>query len=321
MQNKNMLLRILIGALFVVSTHAVLAQQIPSPDENFPNLVTFGNKAEKSWGDDDFCQILFFVVPKTQKEAVYIRVFDADCGGNVDENRGGFNSKTKFTIHGAGCYSEVDEENKGPKGNYKMGNILYSKTIGQDTAYDNKWYSFGPINPVEGELKPTLGGYVFKVIIQGIDGDDGNLYKFFLSTKKDKNQKVEGGNAFTYEYSVRLNPNKSVAHLYAYVDVNTVAVKQHNFDLDNDAYIKIISMSNPGSKMASSGDGDWKESSFPITEKDKNSSLDIQVIKTGDSKNNNVVFSVTNQYGKFLPFYAVPLGSIPKKSIKVVPKK
>lgn len=307
--------------LLTIISRLGFTQQIPSPDENFPNMVTFGNKAEKSWGDDDFCQILFFVIPKTQTGSIYIRVFDADCGGKVDENRGGFNTKTKFSIHGAGCYSEKDEENKGPLGNYKKGNILHSKTFGQDSTYDNKWYSFGPLNPVEGDLKPGLGGYVFKVIIQGVEGDDGNLYKFFLSTKADNNLKVEGGNVFTYEYSVRLNTTKSVSHLYAYVDVNTIAVKQHNFDLDNDAYIKIISMSNPGTKMVSSGDGDWKEGSFPITEKDKNSSLDIQIIKTGDSKNNNIVFSVTNQYGKYLPFYAIPLGSVPKKSIKVIPKK
>jgi hypothetical protein len=315
MNKKNIVI------LMAFITQVAFAQQIPSPDENFPYMVTFGNKAEKSWGDDDFCQILFFVVPKSQTGSIYLRVFDADCGGEIDENRGGFNSKTKFSIHGAGCFSEKDEENKGPNGNFKQGNILFSKVIGQDAAYDNKWYSFGPINPVEGDLKPGLGGYIFKVIIQGIEGDDGNLYKFFMSTKEDNNVKVEGGNVFTYEYSVRLNTTKSVSHLYAYVDVNTVAVKQHNFDLDNDAYIKIISMSNPGTKMVSSGDGEWKESSFPISEKDKNSSLDIQIIKTGESRNNNIVFSVTNQYGKFLPFYAIPLGSVPKKSIKVVPKK
>jgi hypothetical protein len=306
--------------LFLFAAGHLNAQQVPSPDENFPFLVTFGNKAEKSYGDDDFCQVLFFVVPKSQTGSIYIRVFDADCGGKNDESRGGFNTKTKYTIHGAGCYSEKDEENKGPVGKYKQGNILFSKTIGADTAYDDKWYTFGPINPVEGELKPGLGGYVFKVIVEGIEGDDGNLYRFFLSNKPDKNQKVEGGNAFTYEYCVRLNSQKSVSHLYAYVDPNTIAVKQHNFDLDNDAYVKIISMSNPGTKMVSSGDNEWKESTFPITEKDKNTSLDIQIVKTGTKNNNNMVFSVTNQYGKHLPFYAIPLGSVPKKSIKAVPK-
>lgn len=312
--------RILFFIVYLMAEMTSLAQQVPSPDENFPYLVTFGNKADKTYGDDDFCQILFFVVPKKQSGSVYIRVFDADCGGKIDEIRSSYNTKTRFTIHGSGCYSTVDQENKGPVGGYKKGNILFSKTVGADTVYDSKWYSFGPINPVEGDLKPELGGYVFKVIIEGTEGDDGNLYKFFMSSKKDENQKIEGGNAFTYEYSVRLSEKKSVSHLYPYVDVNTIAVKQHNFDLDNDAYVKIISMSNPGTKVPSSGDGDWKESSFPITDKDKNTSLDIQIIKTGDKRNNNVVFSVTNQYGKNLPFYSIPLGVVPKKNIKVVPR-
>lgn len=306
-------------SLLILSGSA-FGQEVPSPDENFPHLVTFGNKAEKSWGDDDFCQILFFVVPKTYTKSLYIRVFDPDCGGEVDESRGGFNTKTRFTVYGSGCYSAKEEENKSPIGNYKCGNMLHSKSFGVDAKYDNQWYTFGPLNPVEGDLKPDLGGYLFKLVIEGIEGDDGNLYKCFLSDQANSNHKVEGGNVFTYEYSVRLNTTKSVSHLYPYVDVNTIGVKQHNFDLDDDAYVKIVSMSNPGMKMASSGDGDWKSSTFPITDKDKNTSLDIQIIKTGNSRNNNMVFSVTNQYGKNLRFYSVPIGAVPKKRIGVRPK-
>jgi len=33
------------------------AQAVPAKNENIPFLVTFGNKAEKNWGDDDYNQI------------------------------------------------------------------------------------------------------------------------------------------------------------------------------------------------------------------------------------------------------------------------
>ncbi len=295
-------------------------QSLPGMEENIPFLVTFSKEAEKSWGDDDFCQIVFIVIPKSQTSSVYMRIFDPEVGGKCDENRGGFNSSTKYSLYGADCYSKISGENKDPIGNYKKGNVLFSRSFSSDTAYDNKWYSFGPVNPAEGELIPELGGYVFKLIIEGSTGDDGNLYKIFLSNKSTLNSKVEGGNVFVYEYSFRLNADRSTTHLYPYVDANTIAIKQYNFDFDDDADIKIISMSNPAFSVTASKDNEWKESSFTVTEKDKNTSLDVQIVKTGNARNNNVVFSFTNQYGKSMPFYAIPIGAIPKKSIVVKPK-
>ena len=40
------------------------AQPVPAGDENIPYLMTFGPKAGTSWGDDDFSQTFFFLVPK-----------------------------------------------------------------------------------------------------------------------------------------------------------------------------------------------------------------------------------------------------------------
>lgn len=37
----------------------VFAQPVPAEDENIPFLMTFGPKAETSWGDDDYSQTFF----------------------------------------------------------------------------------------------------------------------------------------------------------------------------------------------------------------------------------------------------------------------
>lgn len=302
----------------IVWCGTLLAQPVPAVDENIPFLVTFGKDADAKWGDDDNCQIFFFTIPQDHKTPVFIRIYDPDCGGKHDEQKGSFNSKFKFTLYGTGCYSDKDEENKDPVGNYKSGKLLFTKTFGESAAYDGKWYTFGPVNPVEGELQPELGGYVFKLIAEGISGDDGNLYRYFLSSSPTENKKVEGGNAFTYEYSFRLNgADKAVAHIYPYIDQNTVSFKQHNFDFDGDAYIKVVSMSHPGFKVPTSNDKEWISSQHPVEEKDKKTCLDVQIIKTGSQHNNNAVFYITNQYGKFMPFHAIPIGAIPKKTIGI----
>ena len=92
--------------------------------------------------------------------------------------------------------------------------------------YDKNWYTFGPFNPSEGEFVDQWEGYVFKVIAEGVTGDDGNLYRYYLSTNADKNVPIEGGNAFAYEYSCRMYDDPGeVSHIYPYIDDRTVSVR------------------------------------------------------------------------------------------------
>jgi len=310
---------IFLGCLFIINSTQTFAQEIPAKNENIPFLVTFGNKADLKYGDDDFNQMIFFSVPQNQKTPFYIRVFDPNVGGKHDEGRQGFNTYTKFSLYGAGCFSDKDEENKDPVGNYKNGNLISSKTFAGENTYDDKWYTFGPINPLEGELLPEMGGYIFKLNVDGTSGDDGNLYRLFMSVSNNDNIPVEGGNAFMYEYSFRLNASKQISHLYPYVDQYTLSVMQHNFDFDDDAYIKLISASIPGIKVNTSKDGIWASSLHEMQEKDKKTCLDIQIVKTGTKDNNNVVFSIENNRGKYLQFHSIPIGAIPKKTIGIKP--
>ena len=96
-----------------------------------------------------------------------------------------------------------------------------------------------------------------------------------------------------------------------------VSIKQSNFDFDGDSYIRLVSIAKQGVKVPMSLEGDWKESEHEIVEKELNTSLDVQIIKTSASDNNNVVFFVTNQYGRYLPFFAIPIGGVPKYRSKI----
>lgn len=311
MMNKTLLLA--IAVLLVISkSHA---QSVPAVEENIPFLVTFGNKAEKSFGDDDFTQTFFFVVPKSHTKPIYIRVFDPNIGGMHDEMNSSADTKTSFAVYGGkGCISNKDARATNPVGNYRSGTLLKTKTFNSDSKYDNKWYTFGPLNPSEGEWQSKYGGYVFKVIARGITGNDGNLYRYHLSTRKDQNRSVEGGNAFTFEYCFRLHKSpKQVSHIYPYIDDKVISVKQSNFDWDYDGVIRIVSSARKGDKAKCYGDNKWATSSHKIYKSEKGKSLDVQFVKKTDSvsENNNVVFYITNQYGEMLPFYTIPIGGVP----------
>ncbi len=300
-----------------------ISQPVPAKEENIPFLVTFGAKADKSWGDDDYCQVFFFVIPTDYKQPVFIRIFDPDVGGKYDEGKGKFDTETKFSVYGGkGCITDEDAQSIDPVGNYRSGNLLAEKTFAESSKYDDDWYSFRPLSPTEGELSEKYGGYVFKVIAQGISGDDGNLYRYYLSTKSNANEPVEGSNSFTFEYSFRLYDNpKEVSHIYPYIDERVVSVKQSNFDWDNDGELYFVSVTRKAVMMTKSPDNKWAVSEHKILDSEKKSSLDIQMHKNpkAPAKNNNVVFYIRNQYGELLPFNNVPIGGIPhpKSVIKV----
>jgi hypothetical protein len=324
---KSKFLHILI-ATFIASKVSV-AQAVPAADENIPYLVTFGKDGGTKWGDDDFCQVFFFSIPKDFKDPVYFRIFDPDCGGKNDEENMGFSSLSRFTLYGgSGCITAEDARSIDPKGNFKSGTMLGTKTFGVDPKYDNNWYTFGPFNPGDGEYAPKYGGYIFKLVCEGLKGDDGNLYRYFMSTKPDKNLAVEGGNAFTYEYTFRLHSDPyQTSHIYPYVDDKVVYIVQSNFDWDSEGYIRLISVANAGEHLKTSGENSWVESKYSIREAERGKSLDIQFKKDPKNlvNNNNVVFHVKNQYGELLPFFTIPIGGVPRPqgevSVKPIQKK
>lgn len=307
-------MKTIISTLLCLNVLSSIAQQVPASEENIPFLVTFGKESAKGWGDDDYCQTFFFVVPESNTNPIFIRIFDPDVGGSNDEIRGAWNTKTRFSVFGGvGAITNADAKGVDPIGNFKSGTQLATKVFDQE-KYDNDWYTFGPFFPKEGELDRQFGGYVFKVICEGLSGDDGNLYRYFLSSDSNKNIPVDGGNAFTYEYTFRMHDDpKQVSHIYPYVDNKVTSIKQTNFDWDNDGVIKIVSKAKPGILVKTSGENEWSNSEHKIDEEELNSSLDFQFIKSKNAiARNNVVISIRNQYGDLLPFYTVPIGGIPK---------
>jgi hypothetical protein len=307
------------------------AQPVPGKDENIPFLVTFGKDGKTSWGDDDFNEIFFFTIPKDYSKPLYIRVFDADCGGENDEIQGEFNTKTTFSVLGGnGVDPDRNEESKGLKKglNYKMGNLLASKVFGSEARYDNKYYTFGPFNPSDGDYNERWTSYIFKIVCEGTSGDDGNLYRYFLSSDPENNIPIEGANAFTYEYTFRMwNDFKSVAHIYPYIDTGIIFIKQSNFDWDSDGKILVVSRYRQGIETDISTEDNWIFKQIPIEPEEINSSLDFQFHKRqGDLvKNNNVVVTLENQRGDALKFFSSPIGGVPvyqkKKTWFPQPKK
>ena len=309
---------IFAGLILCLSSFpGVNAQPVPGQDENIPFLVTFGKDGDRGWGDYNFSQTWFFAIPKDFKDRFYIRVFDPDTGGENDEQKGEWNTKMQYSVYGGkGVDPEKNEDSRGirPTGNYKSGTLLTSKIFGVDKPYDNKYYTFGPFIATQGDYNEKWKSYMFKIICGGISGDDGNLYRYFLSRDPNNDIPVEGANAFTYAYTFRMwNDIKSVSHIYPYIDTGIVFVQQSNFDWDDDGDILVVSRIRRGVKVPISGQNEWQVSKIPIEPGEVGSSLDFQFHKKQDFlvRNNNVVVSLENQRGDNLKFFSAPIGGVP----------
>lgn len=294
------------------------AQVIPAADENIAYLSTFGSDADPEWGDDDHVNIVFFLVPEEYKRPFYIRIFDPDCGGKHDlKTQEPWDTKTRFSvIGGQGAHSNPDARGHILGQNYKSGTVLNTVEFGLYTKEDD-WYNMGPFNPAEGEYSEVLKGNIFKVVVEGIEGNDGNGYQLALSTQNARNIPIPGGNAFIYNYTFRLKYNaQEVAHIYPYIDNNVVSIKQHNFDFDDEGVLKVYSVSKNGHVLAASGENEWVFSEHPISEKEKGKSLDIQIVKS-QNRHNDLTFYLLNQYNEAIPFFAIPIGGIPKYNFNI----
>jgi hypothetical protein len=319
--------------LFFSFLGEVNGQPIPGQDENIPYLVTFGKNGDKSWGDDDFSQSFFIAIPPDFKDRFYIRVFDPDTGGELDELKGAADTKMLYSVYGGkGVDPEkrenVDSRGIQPTGTYKSGTLLASKIFGNEKLYDNKYYTFGPFIATQGDLNEKWNKYMFKIICDGLSGDDGNLYKYFISRDPNKDVPIEGANAFTYEYTFRMwNDIKSVSHIYPYIDTGIVYVQQSNFDWDDDGEIMVVSRVRKGVTVPISQQTNWEISKIAVEPGEVGSSLDFQFHKKQDYliRNNNVVISLENQRGDNLKFFAAPIGGVPiyepKVLVRKVPKK
>ena len=304
--------------LSIITMTKLIGQITPSKFENVAYLLTFGQDSSPSWGDDDHVQIHFFVVPKTETKPIYIRVFDPSTSGELDTPNGVFDTRTMFSVYGGkGAYSQKAARSINPKKGYDKGIMIDRKSFYNELKYDQKWYSFGPINPKEGEYSEEMKGYVFKIICKGLNGNDGNAYEYSLSYKTDRNISVEGGNIFTYEMCFRLKRGvKQTAHVYPFINKNVISIEQHNFDADNDIDMRLTSVTKKLNYVKESGDGGWSKSLHKIDDGEKNTSIDFQLIKKTEDYNDMVIYFL-NQYNEAVPFFSSPIGGVPKYKYKI----
>jgi len=263
-------------------------------------LITYGKDAGTEEGDDDFFQVIFIRIPDTFTKKLYIRIFDADCGGANDSlYHGKWNTKTRFRLFGGEkAYSTYDLTQGAPvKDNIFSGTLLQDQTYGIDPFKDNQWYNFKEISPDEGESINKCR--YFKLIVSGVEGDDGNIFMVTASTHQRRNITPDSIDLIMYSTTLHLPSREVFSEMRVFVPRGTNYLTVHNFDLYS-AYIHVVTKFRDDLPVKSSGQNEWMKSNIDILPDETDQYCGIR-FKGGREMPNDGTFYVTDQHGHLLP--------------------
>jgi hypothetical protein len=195
--------------LFLCLSTFVAGQDYPPAGNDFSLLATFGYMSNENSNGTASFQEIYFAVPLKMNTSFYVRIFDPDCGGLNDVAAGHYETNTQFSFFGgAGCLSEPSVPAM------PSGELLSKALFAREKLVDDQWVSIGPFDPAEGETIEAYPGYAFfKIVVEGVTGNDGNLYSLYLSMQPDRNRPLSGGTLFQYE-SVYLENGRLATRSY-----------------------------------------------------------------------------------------------------------
>ncbi len=177
-------------------------------------LVLYGPLAPTREGDNDNREQIFFSVPATTRDRLYLRIYDPEVSGSDDFAYGGTADAemTYRVFGGAGAFSEADrparleDGARAPADRDRSpitgpGKLIREKSWGNDSKTDGRWVTLAPLRAAQGE---TIGDRAyFRLDIQGTGGNDGNVYSVSVSLSRDRNRMPEGLDMFAYQPTVR----------------------------------------------------------------------------------------------------------------------
>lgn len=296
------------GLAVLMAVSLTMSLLLPSTvhGKNTIMTVTYGNNASIKEGDHDFIQAVFFSVPKDIDQKLFLRVFDPDCGGKTDQRIGEFNTSTRFRLYGGtGVFSPFSGRDGLPPAaeiikqleKNKTTTLIHEKTFGIDKFFDNRWYTFAEFPVNRGE--PVNGRYFFLLIVEGLNGNDGNIYDLFVSSSQRRNILPDGLEIFCPSTTIHIPNKETFAEIRFHTPRETEEITVHNFDAVG-AGIDVRTVFRSGLKVKTSSQGEWAQSTIRLDKKETGR-LNAVALKGGTELPNDASVYITGPNGKKLP--------------------
>ncbi len=257
-------------------------------------LITYGPDAQIREGDDDFTQIIHFRLPVTSEAPLYLRVFDADIGGQLDAAyRGAWNTSTSFRFFGDIPQPGATDADLAAL----QDRLIVEERFGVDPFRDNSWYTLTSFAPSAGRI---VDGYaLFSLVVQGLSGDDGNVFSAVISQQEKRNVPPVGLEQFTYRPTLHLPNSRSLAELRFTIPQTAEKLVVSNFDAPG-ARLRLETPVRDRVKVTPSEQGKWTSTTLDLTE-DELGALAALTFFGGAEMPNDATFMITAEPGGLLP--------------------
>ncbi|OQX23849.1 MAG: hypothetical protein BWK80_23795 [Desulfobacteraceae bacterium IS3] len=267
-------------------------------------MVTYGPDAGTIEGDDDFLQVIFIRIPEQADskagDAVYLRIFDADCGGVLDARYSKeWDTRTRLRLFGGkDAYSLPGLKKAYPsQADISSGELIADETFGEDAFRDNRWYSFAETRLDKGEKIDNFR--YFKLIVEGTEGDDGNRFLIAVTRESRRNIPFPGTEIFSFAPTIHLPRDDVFAEIRFFAPADVQEITINNFDLAN-AFIGLDTAFRANLPIQTSGQNLWAKTTVQLDKNETGRAVAIR-FAGGEEMPNDATFYVTDNKDIFLP--------------------
>jgi PKD repeat protein len=268
---------------------------VPALAQEVPLSVTYGPAAATAEGDHDFREVIFFSVPANLEDRLYLRIFDPDVGGDHDLAYGGSeDTEVRYALAGGeGALSALATGIAPAAEDLTGGEPIREVSVAASPALDGKWQTIASFAPDQGELVGDRR--VFRLLVEGLTGDDANLYAATLSLRDRRNLAPEGLEVFAFAPTVRVPDDDSVTELRFVVPPDAERLVLHNFDAANGEVALATALRSV--PLAASGQDEWRESEVAVLERERGEPAAI-TFAGGTEIPNDATFYLTDAAGQ-----------------------
>lgn len=232
-------------------------------------FINYGPKANPDEGDNNYLQVINIKLPNDYTGNAFLRLYDISCGSSSDIQIGSWDSRFRFSIY----KNEFTEENVLKEPTFKATN--YSKIIRHfETGYDprnfDKWYTFANLNNY------VSNNSVYSLLVEGVEGNDGNAFEIFISSDSLSNIPVDGVEYFSYEPTISLRKYSGLISFITLAKSNDETLTLHTFDFDGTRsyFSSLLKDKIPNTEI---NPRSWNQNKYELTlyERDNYCSIDI----------------------------------------------
>jgi PKD repeat protein len=269
----------------------------PALAQEMPLSVAYGPSASTAEGDHDFRELIYLSVPADLQDRLYLRILDPDTGGDHDLIYGGSeDTEIRYALVGGdGALSGLASTIAPSADDLAGGEPIRDASFAASAALDGKWLTVASFLPDQGELVGDRR--VFRLLVEGLAGNDANLYAATLSLRDRRNLAPDGLEIFAFAPTVRVPDDDSVTELRFVVPAEADRLVLHNFDAANGEVTLTTALRSV--PLAASGQNEWREGEVAVLERERGEPAAI-TFAGGEEIPNDATFYVTDAAGQAL---------------------